>query len=415
MRPLSSLFLAPALALVFLLSACDRPTAELELITPSLPTDRAIARDIAAYVSEESGVEIKLIARPEGQSTLDALESGYGDIAFASNDQPFRADVVTIMPLYPTVLHIVARAEIIDDDLRKMLLGARIFAGAVGSASRNLTERIVKDLDIGPEEVSFVESPDGGRPDVIIVYAAINPEAMPDLPGYQLLSFGRPEDIGQGSNIDRAILLNPRLRPFIIPIGTYGEATPEPVVTVAVDKLLVARADMRPPVAYDLIREILRMRPALSGDRPSIFHTLNDDIDPSSFTFAMHPGARFYVDRDEPTWIERYSGVAEVLVTVMIAVVSGLYAAVNIYRIRRKNRIDVFYSEVFELRKAIEIPLNKAEKEEVVTKLRALQKRAFDMLVEEKLAADESFRIFITLSNDAIRDLGGLQSTRLDD
>lgn len=410
-----TVFLAPILAIVLALSACDRPTVKLELITPNLPTDRAIARDIVSFVSEDSGIEIELIPAPVGQSTLDALESGYGDIAFTSNDQPFRSGVVTIMPLYPTVLHIVARVEIIDDDFRKMLVGSRIFAGSVGSASRNLTERLLTDLKIGAEEVSYIESRDDGPPDIIIVFAAINPNGIPELPGYQALSFGRPEDIGKGSNVDRATLLNPRLRPFIIPIGTYGDRTPEAVVTVAVDELLVARDDMPPPVAYDLIREIMRMRPALSGNRPAIFHRLNDDIDPSSFTFAMHPGARFFVDRDEPTWIERYSGVAEVAVTLLIALVSGSFAAANIYRIRRKNRIDVFYSEVFELRKAIDEPLDQAGRDKVIDKLRALQQRAFDMLVDEKLAADESFRIFITLSNDAIRDLGGRQPARFDD
>ena len=32
----------------------------------------------------------------------------------------------------------------------------------------------------------------------------------------------------------------------------------------------------------------------------------------------------------------------------------------------------------------------------------------FDQLVDEKLGADESFRIFITLSNDVLRQLGGI-------
>ncbi len=395
------------LSVACLLSGCSRPVTELELITPQQPIDRSIAEDLAAYVSQESGVRIRLIPPPVGRSTLDALESGYGDLAFASNNQPFRPNVVTIMPLYPTVLHLIVRAELIDDDFRKMLSGARIFAGVVGSASRLLVERILDDLEISEEDVSYVDSPDDGRADVVVVYSAIAPDRVPDLPGYRLLSFGEPDDIGRGSNIDRALLLNPRLRPFIIPVGTYRGATPEPVVTVAVDQLLVARADMRRPVAYDLIREVLRMRPALSGNLPTIFHTLDEDIDTSAFTFAMHPGARFYIERDEPTWIERYSGVAEVVVTVLIATVSGLFAAVNIYRIRRKNRIDVFYSEVYELRNKIDASSSSAEKQEAIDKLRALQKKAFDMLVNEKLAADESFRIFITLSNDAIRDLGG--------
>jgi hypothetical protein len=47
-----------------------------------------------------------------------------------------------------------------------------------------------------------------------------------------------------------------------------------------------------------------------------------------------------------------------------------------------------------------------ADREAGVAKVRELQNRAFDMLVNEKVAADESFRIFITLSNDIIADLG---------
>ena len=38
-------------------------------------------------------------------------------------------------------------------------------------------------------------------------------------------------------------------------------------------------------------------------------------------------------------------------------------------------------------------------------KLRQLQDDAFAKLVDEKLAADESFRIFITLTNDIVQQL----------
>lgn len=393
------------LAIVSQVAGCMRPVTDLELITPRQPMDRAIAEDLAAYADAGSGIRITLVPPPEGRSTLDALESGYGDLAFASNDQPFRPNVVTIMPLYPTVLHIVVRSERINDDFREMFVGARIFAGSIGSASRLLVERILKDLDIGAEEVSYTASPEE-EPDVVVIYAAIQPDRVPDLPDYELLSFGEPEDIGRGSNIDRAILLNPRLRPFIIPVGTYRQANPNPVVTVAVDKLLVARTDMSEHVAYDLIREILRMRPALSGNRPTIFHALSEDIDTGGYTFAMHPGARAYLERNEPSWLERYSGIGEVLVALLVAAVSGVFAAINVYRRRRKNRIDVFYKDVYELLEGIDDSSGAMDKEIARDKLRALQKKAFDMLVAEKLAADESFRIFITLSNDAIRDLG---------
>jgi hypothetical protein len=45
------------------------------------------------------------------------------------------------------------------------------------------------------------------------------------------------------------------------------------------------------------------------------------------------------------------------------------------------------------------------QRRDAISRLRALQTEAFEMLVDEKLAADESFRIFITLSNDIIKEL----------
>jgi hypothetical protein len=43
--------------------------------------------------------------------------------------------------------------------------------------------------------------------------------------------------------------------------------------------------------------------------------------------------------------------------------------------------------------------------------VRTLQNTAFDLLVDEKLAADESFRIFITLSNDVLQQLSDGRSS----
>jgi hypothetical protein len=229
---------------------------------------------------------------------------------------------------------------------------------------------------------------------------------VPGLEGFRLVSLGTPDDIGRGGVIDRAMLMTPQMRPFIIPEGTYGDMTPRPVATVAIDKLLVARADTPEAVAYDLISEVFRLRPALMSEQPSVFGRLDDDFDQSHFSFSLHAGARAYVDRNEPSWMERYSGVAEVLVTLLVALVSGTFAAVNIYRIRRKNRIDEFYDAVFAIRQRLCDSTDAAARAAGIDELRSLQKRAYDMLVDEKLAADDSFQIFVSLSNDAIRELG---------
>ena len=117
------------------------------------------------------------------------------------------------------------------------------------------------------------------------------------------------------------------------------------------------------------------------------------------------------MQRDAPSIYERYSGIAEVFVTVLIAVISTVFGLVRLYRVRRKNRIDTFYSAVMKIRNSIAETPTDQERQEKANEIRALQTTAFEMLVDEKLAADESFRIFVTLSNDVLQQLGAISTT----
>jgi TRAP-type uncharacterized transport system substrate-binding protein len=334
-----------------------KPVTELNLILPELELDRVIARRIVELVSKDSNLRINLIPLPEGSMTaLDALEAGLGDIAFAANTASYREGISTVIPLYPSVLHIVADKARAADSLDQLLQGASVYAGPEGSISRSLANKIVDGFELAPGEVSFVNDPQS-TPDVIVLYAPIDRGRImndPRLENVKWFSFGEPEDVGNGSIVDLAVFLNPRLRPFVLPAGTFGKLTPDPVVTVAVDNLLVARSDLSESAVYDIYAEILRLRPAMFSARPELYQPLAENVAQSNFAFSLHPGALSFLKRDEPTFIERYSGVAEVVATLMVGLVSGIFAIVKIYRIRRKNRLDEFLVEVIEIRNSVQ-------------------------------------------------------------
>lgn len=387
-----------------------KPTIEVDLITPVLGLDRVIAEQIADLVDERSGVKINLILPPDdSMSVVDALESGYGDIAIAPNNEQYRDGIATIIPLYPSVLHIVTRKDRPAESLDELLAGAVIYAGPTGSAGRELADQLISDLELGPDEVRFATDEELD-PDVFVLYAPIDRDRImsdPRLEDVKWFSLGEPDEIGQGSAVDRSVLLNPRLRPFVIPVGTFGKLTPEPIVTLAVDNLLIAREDLDETLVYDIYAEILRLRPALFGKRPELFQPIDEQVARSNFAFSLHPGALAFLKRDEPTFIERYSGVAEVVVTLMVGVISGIFAVVKIYRIRRKNRLDEFLVEVIGIRNSVSPDSSDAERATATASIRALQDEAFALLVDEKLAADDSFRIFTELSNDTIERIMG--------
>ena len=175
---------------------------------------------------------------------------------------------------------------------------------------------------------------------------------------------------------------------------------------MAVDKLLVANESLPVAVVYDLADELARLQPALRALSPSAFQTL--DNDDASYTFRLHPGARDYLQRDEPGLFERYSGIAEVLVTALIGAVSGTFAVLQIYNRRRKNRIDRFYVAVMAIRNR-EVHTEQ-QRAAAMDELHALEEQAFAMLVKEELAADESFRIFTDLVRDTTDTLSASPS-----
>jgi len=89
-------------------------------------------------------------------------------------------------------------------------------------------------------------------------------------------------------------------------------------------------------------------------------------------------------------------------VTLLIGVISGSFAVIKIHNIRRKNRIDEFYTNVIAIRDSIGPDSSVAERNEAIASIRTLQNHGFELVVNEKLAADETFRIFVERANDSI-------------
>ena len=382
------------------LSSCEPGQQELRLVSPFAQVDRAIAGDLSDLLDAGSATHLSMTGPSlSGDAAIDAVASGAADIALVTNDQAFRSDIATVMPLYPTVLHIAYREDRDASTGSALLSGAKVYAGPEGSASRAIFVRIVYRIGLDVSAFEFVSDPTD-HPDVVVVFAPISPELFADYPDYRLFNLG--------SAVDAAVLLNPHFQPFTIPAGTYGATTTEAIVTIAVDKILVARNDLDSSVIYDLINDILRLRPALAAKRPGLFQQLSEDFDASRSRFILHSGTQAYLQRSAPTVYERYSGVAEVGVTLIVALGSAIIAGLRIFKMRRKKRIDRFYAAITDIRRSVENSNDPAKHRQAIETIRELQNEAFDLLVHEKLAADESFRIFITLSNDVLRQLGAI-------
>jgi len=403
MKATSALVLVLGLAI----AGCEQPPASLRIVSGPPAANQDVAA-LLASASEAADMRVRLTPGAsviDGEAALSALDDRTADVAIVENSVAYRHPTVrTVAPLYPSVLHIGVRPGRERQTLRELFDRATVFAGTEQSPSRQLLDRMASMYGWSGIEFSYVDSLDSD-PDIVFVFAPISPSAAPVLDGYVLLSLGNAEDVGAGSVADGLSLVAPFLRSFVIPEGTYGRLTPTAIATVAVDTLLVTRADTPRIVVYDLIQTLEIMGPLLVAQRPDLAIDDLEDFDIAPLTFPVHPGTLAFRTRNEPGFAERAAGILEVLVTGIVATGTALLALLRYVRGRRKARIDVLYREALAVRANVSPNLSAQQRRDLVGQLRALRDRAFSLLISEKLSADESFRILQTLIADVIHEL----------
>lgn len=397
---------APSLVLCLAIAGCSEAPITLRIVSGPPEANERVAA-LLDSASDEVAAPVRLTrgaAVAGAEAALSALDAGSAELAIVENSASYRHPAVrTVAPLYPSVLHIGVRPDKRAETLAQVLRGATVFAGDEQTPARQLLNRMKAIYAWRDIEFSYADSLDT-RPDVIFVFAPITPSGAPLLDGYVLFSLGNAADVGAGSAADGLALVAPFLRSFVIPEGTYGPLTPTPIATVALDTLLVARADTPIVVVYDLIHSVQMIGPVLVAQRPDLAIDELETFDISHVTFPVHPGTLAFRARNDPGFAERASSIFEMAVTIVVALFTALFALVRFLRGLRKGRVDKFYSAVLDIRAKLVQDPSPERRRGYVAELRSLRADAFSLLIKEKLAADDSFRILQALIYDVIRE-----------
>ena len=387
-------------------ASCAQPTLDLVVAPRVVPG--TVAAEIEQLAQETAGLEVEVSVGGGALSNLEAVASGEADLAIVPNNVAFIDDVRTVTTLYTGVLHTLHRREGEPASFAELVDGAKVFAGPPDSMERELLQAYVEHFGAAGELLDLVEVAEDA--DVLFLFAPVMPEIGRELDSsWQMFSLGEPEAIGLGAPIEAISLTYPQLRPFVIPAQTYPGHNPKPVVTVGVEMLLVAREELDEDEIYALTKGLVTHRRKLATATPALFQGLQGELDGSTLAFPLHEGARQYFERDAPSLFERYAEPIGVSFSIMLASLSGLIALGRWRGRRRKDRIDVYYERILDLREGVEA-MTSTQREEARAELRALEVRAFRALIAEELAADEAFRIFVTLVHDTrqdLRDRGG--------
>ena len=387
-------------AVLLAVSACSESETKLRM---HVPRDGAVDEEVLQPIFEQQSKISFALADPKlNQSGLEALVSGDADLALIENSSPFQPGVRVILPGFKSVLHILVREDIELDGLDKPFRNKSIYISNDSHAGEAFVEMAAARQRLEPDELKIVEELQAGHTDIIVYFGPVSPRhPLWYIPGYKLHSLD-PQGVDTVMSSQGLSYALPYIESTMIPAFTYNiPGNEKNIYTLSVDTLMATRKDISERTIYRLTQTLLQDKPRFAAVAPEIFSGINENFDPLALSFPMHSGARRYLDRDEPTSLERYAETINMLAYVLFGLLTaGIYLA-RLATQKKKDRIDEFYSRVMQIRKrAKHEPADR-----LVEELVQLEREAFESLIAEKLAADESFRIFIELLTRALSEL----------
>ncbi len=141
------------------------------------------------------------------------------------------------------------------------------------------------------------------------------------------------------------------------------------------------------------------------GDRDWLLFMLNENFDRLHMNFPLHKGTVNYLDRNQPSFFERYAELAGVIFSIMIVIFGAIASLNQRMKRKRKDRIDIYIQKALDIESKMELDEHVINPIDLISKLNELKRNAYVQLINEKFSANESFNIFINLVNEIIKKI----------
>ncbi len=353
-----------------------------------------VGNEIAEYLNE-IGWEVEIYSGEEyfGSKNIKAIENNVVDCAFISNDLPHdknTLDIQTVMPLFPNLCYIFYRDHLTPKNFEELITNnslmmasdenGNFFISLFEYYGINTDSLNIEQLNIDHSVEDVMQEIYSSKSNVICLFAAIhNPHVKKLIEnGWEIFSLGDISFSNRGSSVEGFCMNYPRTKPFIIPKNFFGQKPTYPIYTVSTNELIVTRSSMDETLIYEFVKDVYEGKHYLSQNE-ILFTHIKEDFDNDALNYPLHQGAINYLERDKPSFFERYAEVFGVIFSIMVV----LYGAFTSLKKIRKERIDKYYKRAMEI--------------QTLEELDELSQEAVRQLQNEKLTADESFTIFLNL------------------
>jgi len=346
----------------------------------------------------------------ENKADFAILQNTLNYDEYIPSEENINSSIKTVLPLYSQILFVIYHDSIHSDNIKELFSGRRVGLGPKNEATDWLVERIlsyfgIKPSDYIPVYTDYPENIVNDNIDISCSVTSFNNQRIIDLmsqPNLRLFSFDDLSHVEiEGSTINSLSLRNTTLSPKIIPKYTYFNKPQEPVLTVSTNAVLVCRSDLEDDVVYEITQTLIRQKALIVNTNP-IFRVINEDFNTSELRFPIHHGVQMYLDREQPGFVEKYAEVMALILTFTVLLFGALTSFGKWQKLRKKDRIDVYYQKILDLDKIIDKTKSSSELINIEKEILSIRDEAFKLLINEKLSADESFNIFLKIMESCI-------------
>lgn len=338
------------------------------------------------------------------QNTLD-----YNDLEYSKDE--LNQNIKTVLPLYTQNLFIIYKNINPHKNIVDLIKGKRVGMGPKDGGTAWFVKSLLgyyglREDDYKPVYTKFTENIVGVDIDISCSVTSYNNPRIISMmrnPDLSIFSLGNPENIAiGGSSVNGINLRNTTLFPFIIPKDTYINTPKEPILTISTFGVLICRADLDEDMIYDIMESVVNNKSLIINENP-IFNIIHEEFNHSNLRFPLHNGVNMYLDRSKPSFLVKYAEVIALIITLLIIFSGAIRSLNNWSKLKKKNRIDVYYQKIIDLDAEIKNSNSKDKLEALVSKVFKIRDEAFQKLIDEKLIADESFNIFLRIQEDSLK------------
>ena len=381
--------------------ACSREKHSVTLATSIKGSKWQDNGQILSEALSHKDWQIEVLAGPEygPAKNIELVQNKKVTFAIANNSNIYSEDQVTTVATLnmEVILMLYHNIDKKPSSIEEMLSGRKVLLPERHSEPRRIISRIFKMLDIDTTsfETTYI-TPDMlnltsdewiteiSKYDVCIIFSELeNPNVKKLLRnGWRFYSEPRQPNLSESSIVDAFCYKYPWAFPVKVPRKIFGRHQPNSFKTIGIKSLIVTHEDTNPMLVYDFLMDYNNSLPIISKKRVAFAQARNLEKE-GLLSYPLHAGSIRYRDREKPKFAERYAELIALIVT-LAAIGSGLTARyMAVLKQSKKDHIDRYYSMLQAAR--------------TLEELEEVRARAIKQLQDEKLAANDSFIIFLML------------------